>query len=148
MKWINFLIKAKRHSYADGGSQAQTLADGCRELVFVEGDLFYRDRYFGFDPFIGEEVLFFQGKAVWAMNYWGGVSDMTVDAGVIYHFLQQAMQHVAPERPFRGPHKFVDGDYEYRDESQGSPDLFRGEEKIFYRGKQVYSLLYHGGTVS
>ena len=53
-----FLIKAKINSYASGGEGSRrVLEDGGKEFVFEEGQLKYRDRYFGFSPFIGQEIV-------------------------------------------------------------------------------------------
>jgi len=55
-----FLVKAKINTYASAREGA-ILRDGSKELVFSEGKWLYRDRYFGFNPFIGEETVFYQG---------------------------------------------------------------------------------------
>ena len=142
----DFLMKAKKHSYASGHA-AEVLADGCHEFTFQEGEFLYRDRYFGENPFVGEEVVWQNGKAVWAMNFYGGVMSAAAPEGEVYAFLQKAMRQLRPERPFRGPEAFTDGAYEYRDESQGALDAFVGAERIFYQGQDVYRLHYHGGRV-
>ncbi len=135
-------------TYASGQALDQrVLDDGCKELTFSEGEFRYRDRYYGFDPFIGEEVVFRAGKAAWAMNYCGGLSGGAADAGQVYAFLQKAMRLVRAERPFRGPEHFAEGEFDYRDESEGTPERFSGEERIFFRGECAYRLLYHGGVI-
>jgi hypothetical protein len=40
-----------------------------------------------------------------------------------------------------------EGDFLYQDKSDESVDQFSGEEKIFFREKQIYFLKYHGGMV-
>jgi hypothetical protein len=148
MEFIPFLLKAKHQTYASGGEgNAPTLEDGAHEMSYREGEYVYRDRYFGFNPFIGEEVVWRDNKVVWAMNYYGMVTDESVAADDIYHFLQKALQQVSAERPFRGPHEFREGDYLYQDTSEGDVAQFSGEETIFYKNTQVYLLTYHGGKV-
>jgi hypothetical protein len=148
MEFLKFLIKAKIQAYASGGEGGETrLSDGSKELTFAEGEFSYRDRYFGFNPFAGEEVVWQNGQACWTMNYYGLVSDPDAPAGEIYHFLQKAMRQVQEERPFRGPAFFQEGDFEYRDESRGTWEQYIGIERIFYRGKEVYRLDYHGGML-
>lgn len=148
MEFMTFLLKAKLKTYAAGGEgNEQNLEDGTREMSYRDGNFFYRDRYFGFDPFIGEEVIWENGKVVWAMNYYGMVTDESVSAGDVYHFLQKAMQHVSAERPFRGPDEYEEGDFLYKDASEGNLSQFSGEETIFFQNKQVYLLMYHGGKV-
>lgn len=141
-----FLMKAKGHSYASGQA-AQVLADGCHEFTFQDGEFLYRDRYFGENPFVGEEMVWQNGQVIWAMNFYGGVTSEAAPAGEVYTFLQKAMRELRPERPFRGPEAFADGVYEYRDESQGALDAFVGAERIFHQGQEVYRLHYHGGRV-
>lgn len=146
--FVSFLLRAKLKTYATGGEgNEQNLDDGTRELSYREGSFFYRDRYFGFNPFIGEEIVWEEGKVIWAMNYYGMVTDETVAAADIYHFLQKAMQHIGAERPFRGPEEYKEGDFIYKDTSEGDVNQFEGEETIFFQNKQVYLLMYHGGNV-
>ena len=148
MELAQFLVKAKLAGYASQGeANERKLDDGCNELTVEGGEFYYRDRYYGFNPFVGEEVVFRGGKVVWAMNYYGEVLTDTAPAKQIYGFLQQAMRRVGEDRPFRGPNRFQQGDFEYRDESQGNIDQFTGVEVILYRGQEVYRLAYHGGRV-
>jgi hypothetical protein len=147
-EFVSFLLRAKLKTYASGGEgDQQTLDDGTREMSYHEGDFLYRDRYFGSNPFIGEEVVWEKGKAIWAMNYYGMVTDESVSPGDVYRFLQKAMQQVQAERPFRGPNEYKEGDYLYKDTSEGDVSQFEGEETIFFQNTQVYLLVYHGGKV-
>jgi hypothetical protein len=148
MEFIPFLLQAKRQTYASGGEgNERILEDGAREMSYREGEYFYRDRYFGFNPFAGEEVVWRDDKVVWAMNYYGMVTDESVPAGDIYRFLQKALRQASAERPFRGPHEFREGEYLYQDTSEGDVAQFSGEEVIFFKNTQVYLLTYHGGKV-
>lgn len=148
MELVDFLITAKLHGYASVGEKDETrLEDGGKRLRYRAGEYLYQDTYYGNDPFIGEEMVWKNGVAIWAMNFYGLVLDPTVPAGEVYHFLQQAMRQVKAERPFRGPESFRDGDWAYRDASQGSLERFSGEENIFFQGRLVYRLLYHGGRL-
>lgn len=148
MKLEQFLVKAKVSAYANAGEGGEgILADGCKELTYQEGEFKYRDRYFGWNPFVGEEAVWQGEQLVWAMNYYGLVFDEVVPAGQVYAFLQQAMNQVAEGRPFRGPCTLRKDDYEYFDESNGNVDRFTGVERILYRGQEIYRLNYHGGRV-
>ena len=148
MKLEQFLVKAKVSAYASEGEVGEEiLADGCKELTFQEGKFKYRDRYFGWNPFVGEEVVWQGDQIAWAMNYYGLVFDEVVPVGQVYAFLQQAMNQVKENRPFRGPQSLKANDYEYLDESQGSVEQFTGTERIFYQGREIYRLNYHGGRV-
>jgi hypothetical protein len=147
LKLEQFLVKAKISAYASGGEGGEETLDGCKELTFQDNDFKYRDRYFGWNPFVGEEVVWRNDKVIWAMNYYGIVFNEVVPAGQVYQFLQKAMNQVAEDRPFRGPRCLKEDDFEYRDESQGTFERFTGIERIFYREQEIYRLDYHGGTV-
>jgi len=150
-KFKEFLVNAKIKTYAserEGGEKVNP--DGGKELNFSKGDFKYIDRYYGFNPFIGEEIVWFNDKFIWGMNYYGTVYNHVVSADIIsvkqvYTFLQEAMRQVKKERPFRGPDNFKKGDFEYIDKSEGDVDNFKGSEIIFYKGQEVYRLDYHGG---
>ncbi len=147
MELAKFLVKAKISTYASVGEREEkVLEDGSYELTYEEGEFKYRDRYFGFNPFIGEEVVWQNGKITWAMNYYGGVTS-EIPAKEIYAFLKKAMRQVKEDRPFRGPRNFKEEDFEYIDESEGNINNFSGTERILYKGKEVYKLYYHGGLI-
>ena len=61
---INFILKAKKFTYADAkGDSKKILSDGSKEFTYAEGVYVYRDRYFGSNPFAGQEIIFSNGKA-------------------------------------------------------------------------------------
>jgi len=147
-KLKKFLVRAKINTYAtDGEDNEKTLLDGTKELEFKEGDFLYRDRYFGSNPFIGEEVVFYNGKVIWGMNYCGGaISDVSSEE--VYVFLKKALRKVDEIIPFRGPKFFNEGDSKYINKVNGDIKRFDGIEKIFLNEKEVYKLIYHGGIVN
>ena len=53
----SFLVRAKIRTYASG-REGVIVKNRSKELIFEEEDFRYRDRYFGSNPFIGEEVVF------------------------------------------------------------------------------------------
>lgn len=141
-----FLVKAKTSTYA-GGVGEKRLEDGSKELVYKEGDFRYRDRYFGFNPFCGQEIVWQKGEAIWAMNYYGQViSDF--EPKKVYNFLRKALKKVKEDYPFRGPAHFRDEKFDYiNTDSSGSISEFCGVERIFYDGKEVYIGYFHGGFI-
>ena len=148
MELSKFLVKAKISTYAsDGEANEIVLEDGAKELTFEDGEFKYRDRYYGFNPFVGEEIVWKDDKIVWSMNYYGKVIYPIVSAKEIYKFLQQAMRQIKEDRPFRGPNNFKSGDFEYIDKSSGDVNDFSGTEKILFKGQEIYRLIYHGGIV-
>jgi len=149
MELNEFLVKAKINTYASSGEGGEKiLEDGGKELNYETGEWKYRDRYFGFNPFIGEEVVWKNGKAAWGMNYYGGIVSDKVVARQLYQFLQKAMKLVKMERPFRGPQQFQEDDWSYCDESIGAVDKFNGTETIYFQKEKVYELKYQGGVVT
>lgn len=146
---LAFILQAKLHTYASGGDGSErNLPDGGHEMLWAAEDWSYRDVYYGYNPFAGEEMIWQGGKAVWMMNYYGRVASEEVTPQEVYAFLQKAMQKVGPEAPYRGPLLHLEGDFEYRDENRGDPDGFHGVERIYFRGRQVYELMYHGGILA
>ncbi|HOX29958.1 MAG TPA: DUF5680 domain-containing protein [Candidatus Paceibacterota bacterium] len=149
MEINEFLVKAKINTYAASGEGGESvLADGCKELLYKEAEWNYRDRYFGFDPFIGEEIVFRDGQAVWGMNYYGRVISGIVEPRQIFCFLKKALRLVSEDRPFRGPAIFQEGDWSYANASKGEVDKFEGTETVSFNGKVVHELKYHGGNIA
>jgi hypothetical protein len=140
-----FLVKAKIDTYA-GGREAAILRDGSKELTLCEGKFLYRDRYFGFNPFIGEETVFYEGMCIWGMNYYGlALPSKDVPLKDVYAFLREVLRRVSEQKPFRGPEKYERKPFKYVNNVDGDVTVFSGTEKIFHKGKEIYMLLYHGG---
>ncbi|MBX4201003.1 XRE family transcriptional regulator [Candidatus Parcubacteria bacterium] len=148
MELNEFLVKAKKNTYASNGEGGENkLEDGSKELTFEEGDFKYRDRYFGNKAFIGEEIIWKDGEAVWGMNYYGRMLSESMDMGKLYGFLKKALLEVHESMPFRGPKELQDGDFIYSNSVADTKDSFRGEEVIFYKDEKIYELKYHGGLI-
>jgi hypothetical protein len=149
MELSRFLNQARLHTYAGGGENGAILwVDGSRELRFALDRFLYRDVYIGYNPFMGEELVWEAGFLRWGMNYFGKVLEETVPASQVYNFLQQALRQAPPDGPCRGPEFFRAGSFTYVDKCHGELDDFTGEEVIYFREQQVYSLIYHGGRLS
>jgi len=145
--FLKFLVFAKKNTYASNGEFGERkLADGTRELTFNQNNFKYRDNYFGFNPFIGEEIVWFNNKTIWGMNYFGKVIEKNMSEE-IYAFLKKALSAVKEDIPYRGPEHLAENDFEYINEHSGDYMSFIGKETINYKGKLVYSLNYHGGLI-
>ena len=147
-----FLVRATLHTYA-AGTGARTLPDATKELEYLEEGWRYHDRYAGFDPFAGQEIVWHAGRPCWTMLYYGGTcADALPGSGIstqdLYTFLQAALRQVTPEHPYRGPDAFREGDYAYHTVLGGDIDTFTGIETILYRDREVYRLDYRGGTLT
>ena len=148
MELSKFLVKAKIATYASGiNANKRVLKDGAKELTFESDGYKYRDRYYGFNPFVGEEIVWKDNKIIWSMNYFGKIFSNIISEKEVYKFLQSALRQVKEERPFRGPNYFKSGDLEYIDESTGDIHNFIGVEKILFKGQEIYRLNYHGGSM-
>jgi hypothetical protein len=153
MNLEQFLVRAKISTYATGGEALEkSMQDGSKAFFFEDKDsrdFTYRDRYFGFNPFAGEEVVWKGTKPIWIMNYYGAALEnrKDIDPREIYKFLRIALGKVDEERPFRGPKSYEEEDLSYVNKSTGSLDKFLGYETISYKGKEVYRLEYHGGRL-
>ncbi|MBR9689414.1 MAG: XRE family transcriptional regulator [Candidatus Altiarchaeota archaeon] len=147
MDLTQFLVKAKVATYAtDGEGGEETRSDGCKLLEFVEGDFRYRDSYYGFNPFSGQEVVWDGDTAVWSMNYYGKTLSNKIPQG-LYDFLKEALRNVGEDAPFRGPPEFSKGLFKYVMKVEGDVNQFIGEESIYYDGELVFILKFHGGRV-
>lgn len=148
MGLTEFLVRAKHSTYAGSGDDAGVdLLDGARELNYSEPPLTYRDRYYGWDPFSGEEVVQDRGRVVWSMNYRGLCSSNDVTPSQVYGFLVKALGRVSADAPFRGPKAFSESEWGYVCRVSGDIHEFSGGEKILHGEKEVYRLLFHGGDV-
>lgn len=143
-----FLVKAKISTYASSGEGGEkVIPDGSKEFEFKEEEFRYRDRYFGFNPFVGQEIVFQNRKIIWGMNYYGKVVSKVISPRQVYQFLQESLKKIPEDEPFRGPQGFKKDNFKYFNKVKGTVEKFEGEEKIFYKGKLVYRLIYHGGIV-
>ncbi len=78
---IDFLIRAKKATYAGKGPEETPSRPGSHDLKYSEGDLMYLDTYLGGGKFAGEEALWISGTPLWSMNYAGGGSPGIISAG-------------------------------------------------------------------
>jgi hypothetical protein len=140
---IDFLIRAKKATYAGKGAEAASSRPGSHDLHYGEGNLKYIDTYLGGEKFAGEEAVWENGIPIWAMNYVGRV----VAEGFSGDFLKEAMSLVPEENPFRGPPKHENGDYVYTCDTSGNFEWFSGAEEILFKGVKVYECLFHGGKI-
>jgi len=138
-----FLLIAKKSTYANENAEEIILGDRAKELIYSEGCLLYRDRYFGGNPFSGEEVVFSDGKAIWIMNYYGKCLKSLFVKNV-YDFLKKSLNAVSIDLPLRGPELFELNGFGYINKVEGDFYFFKGEEQIFLKDKLIYVCNYHG----
>ena len=146
-----FLVKAKIATYASGTSQFAVAAGlpGSQQLEYQQGELLYKDVYFGGLGFVGLETVYLGGKPIWGMSYYGTVipgSDETQLAGMP-SFLKAALREIPLKAPYRGPQSFQQAAYRYENQIHGQLHQFHGSEIIYHAEQAIYQLHYSGGIV-
>ncbi|MBN1888573.1 MAG: hypothetical protein JW850_11305 [Thermoflexales bacterium] len=144
-----FIVKAKAATYAAGGATSLSYRPGSHDLQFHAGEFAYLDSYFGGVDFIGQEVVYYQGQPVWAMNYYGRILETTLikgeEAGQI---IQASLSALYKEGRFLGGFEHDAGQGVYTDTNEGDVTSFTGKEWIARSGSRVYELVYHGGLIN
>ncbi|WP_321388813.1 DUF5680 domain-containing protein [uncultured Enterococcus sp.] len=139
-----FLYKAKIRTYASGIEQD---IDGLREYshdyLYEDPPYHYHDSYVGNEIFSGQEVVTFEGYPVWALSYQGRVLHSDFSS----KFLKEALFHVTPERPFKGPVHFQKGASVYHCQIDGDLAWVIGREEVYFNEEKVYELVFHGGLL-
>jgi hypothetical protein len=143
-----FIVRAKAATYVGDGEHAPPCRTGSHDLRFTDGEWSYHDSYFGGADFIGEEVVYFAEKPVWAMNYYGRIlRDDLLSAAEAGQMIKASLSRMYQEGRFLGGFEHTEDDLTYVDTSEGSAGSFHGRE-IIRRGQEVaYELLYHGGMI-
>jgi len=143
-----FILKAKQNTYASSGVGGDILlSDNSKEFSYEEGGFKYKDKYYGHNPFIGEEIVWQDNKIIWGMNYYGEVVSDIVPVKEVYAFLKTVLRKVEIDRPFRGPREYKNADWKYINNNTGDVNNFSGREIIYYKDIKVYELVYHGGVI-
>ncbi|PIV12869.1 MAG: XRE family transcriptional regulator [Candidatus Nealsonbacteria bacterium CG03_land_8_20_14_0_80_36_12] len=143
-----FIAKAKRSTFAKSGEKAESSRVGSRDYLCQEGNLTYRDSYFGRVYDIGQEIVWEGDVPIWAMNYMGGMKEeyrhLSKDT---FRFLRECLAQVDSSKPFRGPPSYKRDNFEYTNRADGDVTRFSGTERIFFEGEDIYERIYHGGLI-
>ncbi len=144
-----FIVEAKARTYVSGGDLGPSSRPASHDLGYERGDWRYLDSYFGGWDFIGQETVWFRGLPVWAMNYYGWISDReAICAEVAGLVIMTALRDLYDQGRFLGGFDTEALGWSYADESRGDVTHFEGRERISRPGKpEVYSLVYHGGLI-
>lgn len=143
---IEFLVEAKRSTYAGHGILTKPSRNNSKDLPYERGAFKYLDSYIGDLHFIGEEVVWYEDKPVWGMNYYGTLLSDNIPKE-FGEFLKAALRLVSEDAPYRGPHNYREGELEFICTWQGTLEFFNGEEEIRYQGQTIYRLAFHGGKL-
>jgi hypothetical protein len=140
---IEFLLRAKKATYAGKGPESAPSRPASHDLQYTEGDLLYIDTYVGGEKFAGEEAIWKDGQPFWVMNYCGRV----IGEGFSGDFLKEALAKVPFDKPYRGPAEYRNGEYLYKCSVQGDFNWYHGFEEIYNGSKKIYECMFHGGDV-
>lgn len=143
-----FIVRAKANSYVGSAKQSLSYRPASHDVQFHVGVIAYMDSYFGGTDFIGQEVVYFQQKPIWAMNYYGRIIVPTlIDGAQAGHIIKTSLSELYKLGRFLGGFEYTVGDSLYTDTNQGMVESFRGEEWITREEQRVYELVYHGGLI-
>lgn len=144
-----FLREANLSTYANENvKKASPLRPGSSDYHFEKGDLTYHDTYFGATKFVGEEIVYKNGKPVWGMNYYGFTVSNEISEGLFDAILRPALMSGSGDNiPVRGPREFINGEWKYTFNADGDLENFTGIEEISKNGKVVCRLHCHGGFI-
>ncbi len=144
-----FITRAAHKTYAGGGKyELKPERDGFHELVYTEGDWYYRDSYSGWYQSWGSEVVRYKEVPIWSSNYGGGMKVFSRElTDKTFTFLKQALS--VDNKGFaslRGPENLRLGSWEYSYTQEGGVDFFDGYEEIKHQQKVVFSHRIIGGV--
>jgi hypothetical protein len=144
----DFIVRAKAATYIGNGDHAASSRAGSHDLSFEEGEWSYHDSYFGGSDFIGQEVVYFQEKPVWAINYYGRIlNDDQITAAEAGQMIKSSLSRMYREGRFLGGFENKEHGLVYVDLSRGTIEYFHGRETIRRGQLIVYELEYHGGLI-
>lgn len=144
-----FLKEANLATYAnEKAPKVSPLRPGSSDYHFEKGDLAYHDTYFGGTKFIGEEIVYKNGKPAWGMNYYGFTLRADINESLFDSVLRPALMSGSGDNiPVRGPKEFINGEWKYTFNAEGSLANFTGIEEISKNGEVMCRLHCHGGFV-
>jgi hypothetical protein len=143
-----FIVRAKAASYVGSGKESGSCRPGSHDLRFSDGSFLYLDSYFGGADFIGEEVVYFEEKPAWAMNYYGRIlAPDSITAEETGGIIRKSLSRLYQQGRFLGGFEYTDGRDAYFDTNEGNVTSFTGAEWIERDDVRVYELVYHGGLI-
>jgi hypothetical protein len=143
-----FIVAGKLRTYVGDGARLLSYRQGSHDLQHADGDFVYHDCYSGGQDFVGEEVVYWRGRPVWAENYFGRIIEPDLlSAEPAGQVIKSSLTGMHAEGRFLGGFHATDGDCAYHDASTGDAAWFQGRETIERAGRTAYELHYHGGLI-
>ena len=140
---ISFRLEAIVNTYAGFMNETESTRLDSHDYSYSNGPYTYHDTYVGGEQFAGEEAIWYEGKAQYAMNYAGRVLDQQFSGD----FLKEALRKADRSMPYRGPEYFQSGEYTYKCKVVGDFTWFQGYEEIYCGEIKVYECYFHGGIM-
>jgi len=140
---IRFRLEANVNTYAAFKNEVDPTRPESHDYRYANGKFMYHDTYVGGEKFAGEEAVWKDGVAVYAMNYMGRV----LSDGFSGNFLKEALRAADEKMPYRGPEFYQSGEYLYKCNVTGDFTWFQGYEEIYKGDVKVYECVFHGGMV-
>lgn len=140
---IGFRLKANVNTYAAFMNEVNATRLDSHDFRYEEGQYVYHDTYIGGEQFAGEEAIWQEGKAIYAMNYLGRVLGENFSG----NFLKEALRQATHDMPYRGPEFYQSGEYIYKCKVTGDFHWYQGYEEIYCTNEKVYECYFHGGLM-
>ena len=131
---ISLRLEANVKTYAAFMNEVESSRPASHDFRYENGKYVYHDTYVGGEEFAGEEAIWKEGQAVYAMNYMGRV----LSDGFSGNFLKEALRAADKNMPYRGPELYQSGEYTYRCRVTGDFAWFQGYEEIYQGDIKVY----------
>lgn len=140
---VEFRLEANVNTYAAYMNETDSSRLDSHDFSYSNGPYTYHDTYVGGEQFAGQEAIWFEGKALYAMNYLGRVLGQQFSGD----FLKEALRRADKTMPYRGPEYYQSGEYTYKCNVVGDISWFQGFEEIFCNNEKVYECYFHGGIM-
>lgn len=140
---IAFRLEANVNTYAAFMNEVDSTRIDSHDFRYEKGNYVYHDTYVGGEQFAGEEAIWKDGRAVYAMNYMGRVLGESFSG----NFLKEALKKADFNMPYRGPEYYQSGEYTYKSKVSGDFTWFQGFEEIYCNDAKVYECYFHGGLL-
>lgn len=140
---VLFRLEANVNTYAAFMNEVDATRPDSHDFRYEKGDYMYYDTYVGGEQFAGQEAVWKEGNAVYAMNYAGRVLSDKFSG----NFLKEALRKADINMPYRGPEHYRAGEYVYKAKVSGDIEWFQGYEEIYWHNEKVYECYFHGGLL-
>lgn len=140
---IDFRLEANLKTYAAYMNETVSTRLDSHDYTYSNGAYTYHDTFLGGEQFAGQEAVWYNGKAQYAMNYIGRVLASPFSGD----FLKEALRRADRKMPYRGPEHYQSGGYTYKCSVDGDFTWFQGYEEIFFNDLKVYECHFHGGLM-